>query len=225
MTWIERELKLAPEDERVLDALEALQRIGPFQVVRRHRVRQRNAYFDTSTEALRAARVAFRRRTEAGAPMATWTLKAEGKVTGRVVARPEIDVVLDADTPPMLALSALRETARGRGATALAEQVGDALAGSPPPQARPLLELDADRRLADLVAPGEGWQVELALDRVRLVGDESYLDLEIEAELKRGDERALEVAESAIAQVGPVRPSPGSKLSRALAHVARQPGG
>lgn len=223
MSWIERELKLRPADESLLDALESLGRLGPFAVVQRRAVRQRTAYLDTRTGALQTARIAFRRRVSDGAALATWTLKAEGLVSGSVASRPEIEVALDEDTPPPIALSVLEQAARSRGAADLAEQVHDALAGSPPPSRIPVVELDADRRLADLIAAEPGWQVELALDRVRIVGIPDYLDLEVEVELKSGDDATLEAAEAAIARIGPVTPSPSSKLSRALAYLgARQ---
>ena len=223
MTWVERELKLVPAEEGLLDELEAVDRLGPLLVVHRRRVRQRNAYFETPTGALGAARLAFRRRVDDGARLATWTLKGEGQVSGGVASRPEVEVVLDAETPPMLALSVLRETARGRGAAALAEQLADALVGSPPPLVTPMFELDADRRLADLEAPAFGWRLELALDRVRLVGFPAYLDLEIEVELNRGGDSALAAARAAIEDVGRVASSPGTKLSRALAYRRAQP--
>jgi inorganic triphosphatase YgiF len=60
--------------------------------------------------------------------------------------------------------------------------------------------------------------VELALDRVRLLGHK-YEEVEIEAELKRGDEQALEAVRTAIEALGAVSESNGSKLSRAMAHL------
>jgi inorganic triphosphatase YgiF len=62
--------------------------------------------------------------------------------------------------------------------------------------------------------------VELALDRVHLVGHD-YRELEIEAELKHGDLAALEAIRETIEGVGQVRESEGSKLSRGMAHLNR----
>ena len=101
----------------------------------------------------------------------------------------------------------------------MAEHVADALASGGLPLAQPILEMETDRVVVDLEAPERGWSVELALDRVRLVGH-AYDEVEIEAELKRGDEAALQAVLSAIAALGDVRPSEGSKLSRAMAHLA-----
>ena len=214
---LERELKRTPADPALLERLEALDQLGPFAVVARRREWQRNAFFDTPTRALRAARLAFRRRTLAGSRLAAWTLKGEGLTARGIAARPEVELRLDADTPPALVLAVLGRAARERKSVALAEQLADALAGSPPPLTEPYLELETDRRLLQLEAATEGWAAEMALDRVRMVGHQ-YAEAEIEVELRRGDDEALEAARTAIAALGAVQPATGSKLSRALAH-------
>jgi inorganic triphosphatase YgiF len=112
----------------------------------------------------------------------------------------------------------LRQAARDRGAAALADQVADGLADGLLPPKEPLLETETDRRIVDLTEPGTDAEVELALDRVQLVGHD-YREAEIEAELKRGDDAALDSARTAIEALGEVRESKGSKLSRALAHL------
>lgn len=216
----ERELKLVPVDEGLLDRLAAVDRLGEFEVRGRRYELQRNSFFDTASRALGRARIGFRRRTIAGAPLATWTLKADSQLVGGVTTRLEIELQLDADMPPALAVGVLRDAARSRGAAALAEAVTDALRSDGPPLARPFVEMETDRRIVDLEAPARGWKVELALDRMRLVGHD-YADIEIEAELKRGDLGALEAVRQAIASLGEVRPSEGSKLSRALRHLER----
>ena len=214
---IERELKLVARDERLLEQLAVIDRLGEFDVVGRHRELQRNSFFDTASRALAHARIGFRRRSIEGQPLAAWTLKADAQVAGGVTTRSEIELQLDPDLPPALAIGALRDAARSRGAAALAEGVADALTSGGLPLARPFLALRTDRRVVDLQASRA--LVELALDRVRLVGH-AYAELEIEAELKRGDEAALHTIARAIATLGDVRPSEGSKLSRAMAHVA-----
>jgi hypothetical protein len=135
-----------------------------------------------------------------------------------VTTRSEIELQLDPDMAPMLALGTLRQVAQQRGAPALAEEIGDALSGGGPPLANPFLELQTDRTILDLESKAHGWSVELALDRVQLRGHD-YAEVEIEAELKRGDEQALESVRQAIEALGPVRESDGSKLSRAMAHL------
>ena len=220
---LERELKLVPLDPALLDRLAAVERLGEFSVAGRRRELQRNSFFDSSSRALSEARLSFRRRTIEGQSLATWTLKAGSELSQirGVSTRTEIELQLDPDMPPVLAIDALRQAARQRGALALAEELGDALAVGGLPLATPFLETstETERTILDLEAAERGWRVELALDRVRLVGH-AYAELEIEAELKRGDEAALEAAREAIAALGPTRESEGSKLSRALAHVA-----
>ncbi len=213
---IERELKLVPEDPGLLDRLAAETQFGELAVAgRRHEV-QRNSFFDTAARSLGAKRVGFRRRTVAGQPMAVWSLKSDAKVLRGVTTRSEIELHLDADMAPMLALSTLRQVASQRGAVALAEQLGDALGSGGPPLAKPFLELETDRTILDLESRAN--KVELALDRVHLLGHKDA-EVEIEAELKRGDEAALDSVRSAIEAVGQVKESNGSKLSRAMAHL------
>jgi inorganic triphosphatase YgiF len=215
---VERELKLVPDDPGLLDRLSAQTEFGELVVAgRRHEV-QRNSFFDTPSKALSSARVGFRRRTVEGQPMAVWSLKSDARVLRGVTTRSEIEVQLAPDLAPMLALGTLRQVARQRGAAALAEEIGDALSGGGPPLAKPFLDSQTDRAILDLESRVHGWSVELALDRVHLLGHD-YAEVEIEAELKRGDEKALESVRGAIEALGPVRESDGSKLSRAMAHV------
>lgn len=217
---VERELKLEPENDSLLDQLADLDQLGPFLVTGRAEERQHNSFFDNRQRGFASARIGFRRRVIEGQPLATWTIKGDGLPgqSAGVAARPEIELQLDADMPPGLALGALRDTARQRGARALAEQVGDALAQGGLPLAQPVLETVTVRQIRDLEAPERGWRAEMALDRVQLVGHH-YAEREIEVELKHGDEAALDEARAAIAALGAVSESHGSKLSRALAHA------
>ncbi len=215
---LERELKLQPQDPGLLDRLAAVEYLGPFSVAGRRRELQRNTFFDSASRALTAARLGFRRRTIAGEPLATWTLKGNGHLLRGVSTRTEIEARLDLAASPVFAIEALRRAARERGAAALAEQLGEALSVGGFPLASPLLETETERTLLDLEAVEQGWCVELALDRVRLIGH-AYAELEIEVELKRGDEAALDAAREAIAALGPTHDSQTSKLSRALHHI------
>ncbi len=216
---LERELKLRPLDPGLLDRLAAVERLGPFNVAGRRREVQRNSFFDSASGALSKAKLGFRRRTIQGQSLATWTLKGDGNLAHGVSTRTEIELHLDPDMSPALAIDALRQAARQRGAEALAKEIADALAAGGLPLATPFLETETDRTILDLEATERGWSVELALDRVRLLGH-AYAEIEIEAELKQGDEAALEVVREAIAALGPTEGSHGSKLSRAMAHVA-----
>jgi inorganic triphosphatase YgiF len=215
---LERELKLRPLDPALLDRLAAIERLGPFSIADRRRELQRNSFFDSASRALGEAKLGFRRRTIQGQTLATWTLKGEGNLARGVSTRIEIELQLDPDMPPALAIEVLRQAARERGALELAEVVKGALTIGGPPLATPLLETETDRTILGLAAPQPGWSVELALDRVRLLGH-AYAELEIEAELKRGNEAALEAVRDAVAALGPTEESHGSKLSRALAHA------
>ena len=218
MSIEERELKLVPEHAEMLEELAQIERLGPFVAAGRRHELQHNSFFDSSAYGLERSRVAFRRRCVEGEPMATWTIKGDARHIGGVATRSEIELSLDADMAPAVALGALRDAARSRGAAALAAAVDDALS-SGPLVSTSFLETRTDRSIVDLEAQDYGWQVELALDRMDVVGHQ-YAEVEIEAELKRGDEAALDAAREAIAALGPVRESEGSKLSRAAAHVA-----
>src|SRR5579864_3874979 len=218
MDSVERELKLVPRDSALLDRLALVDRLGPFGVERRHHEIQHNSFFDTRDGALERERVGFRRRTVEGERLARWTIKGDAQHVGGVATRAEIELALDADMPPAMALSTLRSAAASRGASALAEAVGAALSAGGLPLAEPFVETQTDREILDLSARAGEWLVELALDHVTIVGH-AYAEEEIEAELKRGDEAALAAAREAIEALGSVRESEGSKLSRAVAHV------
>lgn len=218
MDNVERELKLVPASERLLDQLADVDRLGEFAARGKRHERQRNSFFDSASRGLAKAKVGFRRRVVDGQHMATWSIKGDAQQVGGVASRSEIELQLDPDMPPGMALSALRSAARSRGAAALAEAVDDALASGGLPLAKPFIETETDRRIVDLEAPEHDWQVELALDRMHVLGHD-YAEAEIEAELKKGDEAALEAIRQAIEGLGEVRPSEGSKLSRATAHV------
>jgi len=217
MDTVERELKLAPDSEALLDALAEVATLGPFQARGRRHELQYNSFFDSAAHGLELARVGFRRRSVAGQALATWSIKGDAEHVGGVASRSEIELQLDPDTPPALALETLRAAARSRGARSLAEDV-DAALRQGQPLSRPFLETETDRHIVDLEEPSRGWQVELALDRMRIIGHD-YAEIEIEAELKRGEEAALTAAREAIEGLGAVRESKGSKLSRAAAHL------
>src|SRR6516164_5347652 len=127
MDTLERELKLVPENEALLDELAQMERLGPFVARGRGRELQHNSFFDTANHALREARVGFRRRSIEGQKLAVWTIKGDARQIGAVASRSEIELQLDSDMAPALALSALHEAAASRGAGALAKAVADAL--------------------------------------------------------------------------------------------------
>jgi inorganic triphosphatase YgiF len=213
---IELELKLVPVDAALLDTLARVDRLGPFVAQGRRRELQRNSFFDSPSRGLGREHVGFRRRSVPGERFARWTIKGDAKNVGGLASRAEIELQLDPETPPAMALSTLRAAARSRGAVALAEAVDAAVNSGGLPLARPLLETETDRGIVDLITPDSA--IELALDHMRILGHQ-YEEFEIEAELKRGDERALAAVRAAIEAVGGVRDSRGTKLSRAIAHI------
>ncbi|HEY3061139.1 MAG TPA: CYTH domain-containing protein [Chloroflexota bacterium] len=221
MSTVERELKLTPVDPELLDRLGGLARLGPFSVTGRHRELQVNSFYDTKSSGLRRTRLGFRRRVIDRRPNAIWTVKAEGDVVRGISSRAEVEVQLSRLMAPALVIGVLRQAARERGAPALAEQISDALSDGLLPLPKPFLELETDRWVLALEVAERSWQSELALDRVGLVGHARYEDREIEVELKRGDEAALDAARAAIEALGEVRESHGSKLSRALDYIER----
>jgi inorganic triphosphatase YgiF len=210
----EIELKLTPLDPGLLERLAEQTRLGPFEVTNPRTEQQRNSFFDTRSAGLRRARIGFRRRTVSGQRLATWTLKADGELLHGVAVRAEVELHLDADMPPALALQALRQ----RADRAVAAELADALSDGLLPLAAPFLELETDRQLRDLISGAAN--AELALDRVRMP-EHAYAEEEIEVELKRGEEAALHEARAAIEALGTVRESAGSKLSRALDYIER----
>src|SRR5205823_1860371 len=185
---VERERKLVPVDEALLDRLAEVEALGPLRVVSRRVEQQRNAFFDNAARAFAAAHVGFRRRVVDGQAMATWTIKGESAVVRGVTSRSEIELQLAPDMPPAMAIGALRQAAQSRGAPALAEAVGEALRVGGLPLAMPYLETTTERRILDLERKDA--HVELALDRMAIVGH-AYVELEIEAELKKGSEAVL----------------------------------
>lgn len=215
---VERELKLVPVDAALLDRLADVERLGAFVAHGRRRELQHNSFFDSPSRGLGREHVGFRRRSVRGERLARWTIKGDAKQVGGVASRAEIELQLDPDMPPAMALSTLRAAARSRGALALAEAVDAAVDSGGLPLARPFLETETDRRVVDLTGDDDDAAIELALDHMRILGHQ-YAELEIEAELKRGDERALESVRAAIEALGDVHESQGSKLSRAVAHM------
>jgi inorganic triphosphatase YgiF len=216
METVERELKLVPSSADLLDVLAHVDRLGPFVAHDRRHELQRNSFFDNAALGLQQARVGFRRRVLSGERMATWSIKGDAQHVGGIATRSEIELRLDTDTPPAMALSTLRSAARTRGAAALADAVDDALSSGGLPLAQPYLETETDRRIVDLASPEA--EIELALDRMRLIGH-PYQEVEIEAELKRGPLSTLSAIREWIAALGEVSDSRGSKLSRAVAYL------
>jgi inorganic triphosphatase YgiF len=221
MSSMERELKLTPLDAALLERLANVTRLGPFEVAGRRREKQVNSFYDTRTDALRRARIGFRRRVIDRRPNATWTIKGPSTNARGIASRAEIELELSRLMAPALALEALRQAARERGATVLADQVDDALSDGSLPLPKAYLDMETDRWVLELADAAAGARAELALDTVSIIGAPHYEDIEIEVELFLGEESALDEARAAIEALGAVRESDGSKLSRALDYIER----
>ena len=215
MDTLERELKLVPDSPELLDTLAAVERLGPFEARGRRTELQRNSFFDSASGSLAAARVGFRGRSIAGQPLATWSIKGAASHVSGVASRRKSSCNFRRDGS-VLALERLVDAARSRGARCW-----------PGPwklgwRRVPCAALPRDgngpthRRPGGAVARLGGGA---ALDRMRSSGHD-YAEIEIEAELKRGDEAALDAVRAAIEALGLVHESLGSKLSPATAHVA-----
>ena len=87
MDVMERELKLRPANDDLLDRLEQTDQLGPLRVRRRWRESQRNAYFDTPDGALARAHVSLRRREVQGQQQAIWTSKGPSTASRGVTSR------------------------------------------------------------------------------------------------------------------------------------------
>src|SRR5262249_54220297 len=131
MSTEERELKLVPEHAEMLDELAQVERLGPFVARGRRRELQRNSFYDSAAHGLEQVHVGFRRRRVEGQPRATWTIKGDSSHIGGVATRSEIELSLDADLAPGLALTALRDEARTHGAATLASAVDNAMSHGP----------------------------------------------------------------------------------------------
>src|SRR4051812_31284169 len=96
----ERELKLVPGSEALLDVLADIDRLGSLTAHGRHRELQRNSFFDSPSGSLRKARVGFRRRGIEGQTLATWSIKGGSENVRGVSSRDEIEARLDPDMAP-----------------------------------------------------------------------------------------------------------------------------
>lgn len=200
----EVELKLQTDDEALLDRLWALEHLGTFDVVGRHRQRHHNVYFDSPDHALDRARGNLRWRTVAGSGQAELTYKGPAEVHNGVFRRQEVTVVLPSAVDP--------------------------LAITPPPQPLAIalaitanlapteLILETDRRGLQLVSAHA--RVELDID-ITTMPTTAYRDLEIEAELAEGDPDVLTELEAVIGQLGPVRRAQKGKRARGWAYLKR----
>ena len=212
----ERELKLVPERPALLDRLAAVDAAGRF--------RGQPAARAAAQQLLRLG-VAARSRRRSRLPAAHGRGPAAGQrgrsrpTASRCAAWPrraEIELQLDADTPPALALGALREAARKRGARRAGRGGGDALAAGGPPLAKPFLETETDRRIVDLAkrssAAGRSSWRSTACSSSATPTRRSRSKPSSSAATKQRWTRSRRRSRA----LGEVRESDGTKLSRAL---------
>ena len=203
---IEVELKYRVRDQEAAARLGALRTLGSLRVAGRPRqVQIEDRYLDTADAAL--ARAGYAARLRRGPRMTILSVKASSEAASALHRREELegpaDLSLDPHAWPSSAARSL-----------VLEHAGDA----------PLLETITIRQLRHArTFAGDALEVELSVDDVEVVAGGRMIDrfLELEVELKSGDERGLVGIASVLGADDALEPVTTSKLERALAALAR----
>ncbi len=203
---IEVELKYRVLDAESAARLGALRTLGTLRVAGRPRqVQVEDRYIDTADGAL--ARAGYAVRLRRGPSMTILSVKASNPTTSALHRREELegpaDLSLDPHAWPASAARAL-----------VLEQAGDS----------PLMEIVTIRQLRHArTFAGESLEVELSVDDVEIVARGRMIErfLELEVELKTGDEAGLGEVAAILAADPTLEPVTTSKLERALAALAR----
>ena len=203
---IEVELKYRVLDAESAARLGALRTLGTLRVAGRPRqVQVEDRYIDTADGAL--ARAGYAVRLRRGPRMTILSVKASNPTTSALHRREELegpaDLSLDPHAWPASAARAL-----------VLEQAGDS----------PLMEIVTIRQLRHArTFAGESLEVELSVDDVEIVARGRMIErfLELEVELKTGDEAGLGEVAAILAADPTLEPVTTSKLERALAALAR----
>jgi CHAD domain-containing protein/adenylate cyclase class IV len=203
---IEVELKYRVRDQEAAARLGALRTLGSLRVAGRPRqVQIEDRYLDTADGAL--ARAGYAARLRRGPRMTILSVKASSEAASALHRREELegpaDLSLDPHAWPSSAARSL-----------VLEHAGDA----------PLLETITIRQLRHArTFAGDALEVELSVDDVEVVAGGRMIDrfLELEVELKSGDERGLAGIAAVLAADDALEPVTTSKLERALAALAR----
>lgn len=203
---IEVELKYRVRDPEAAARLGALRTLGSLRVVGRPRqVQVEDRYLDTADGAL--ARAGYAVRLRRGPRMTILSVKASNEAASALHRREELegpaDLSLDPHAWPSSAARSL-----------VLEHAGDV----------PLIETVTIRQLRRArTFAGDALEVELSVDDVEIVAGGRMIDrfLELEVELKSGDERGLAEIAALLGADDALEPVTTSKLDRALAALAR----
>jgi len=203
---IEVELKYRVRDAEAAARLGALRTLGGLRVAGRPRqVQVEDRYLDTADRALERAGYAVRLRR--GPRMTILSVKASNEAASALHRREELegpaDLSLDPHAWPSSAARSL-----------VLEHAGDS----------PLIEMITIRQLRRArVFSGDALEVELSVDDVEVVAGGQVIArfLELEVELKAGDEAGLEDLAVILGADAALEPVTTSKLERARAALAR----
>jgi triphosphatase len=198
----ETELKLCCTNETVWEKIMAAEALVTVAVPGSEITQQLEArYFDTPSQALQKAKLAYRVRREGDNWVAT--VKDSGSSKGGLHARQEWNQVVSHNEPDVQVFSAMEI-----GAT-LQAVVGDE-------NLQPILVTSFERHKVDVVMP-DGSTIEVAADKgVIIAGEKTAPILELELELKTGQAGALFMLGAALAREFPLLPEPKSKFYRGL---------
>jgi CHAD domain-containing protein len=203
---IEVELKYRVRDADAAARLGALRTLGGLRVAGRPRqIQVEDRYLDTADGALSRAGYAVRLRR--GPRMTILSVKASNEAASALHRREELEGPADLSLDPHAwAPSAARSL--------VLEHAGDS----------PLIEIVTIRQLRRARAfTGDALEVELSVDDVEVVAGGRMIDrfLELEVELKAGDEAGLVDLAVILGADAALEPVTTSKLERALAALAR----
>ena len=203
---IEVELKYRVRDAEAAARLGALRTLGSLRVAGRPRqVQVEDRYLDTADGALSHAGYAARLRR--GPRMTILSVKASNEAGSALHRREELEGPADLSLDP-------RAWPSSAARSLVLEHAGDS----------PLIEIVTIRQLRRARSfAGEAIEVELSVDDVEIVAAGRMIDrfLELEVELKAGDEAGLVEVAGILGADAALEPVTTSKLERALAAVAR----
>jgi CHAD domain-containing protein len=203
---IEVELKYRVLDAESAARLGALRTLGTLRVAGRPRqVQVEDRYIDTADGALAHAGYAVRLRR--GPRMTILSVKASTPTASALHRREELEGPADLSLDPLAWPSSAARAL-------VLEHTGDS----------PLMEIVTIRQLRRArTFAGESLEVELSVDDVEIVARGRVIErfLELEVELKAGDETGLGDVAAILATDPALEPITTSKLERALAALAR----
>ncbi len=203
---IELELKYRVLDAASAARLGALRTLGALRVAGRPRqVQVEDRYIDTADGAL--ARAGYAARLRRGPRLTILSVKATNSTASALHRREELEGPADRSLDP-------RAWPSSPARALVVEHAGDS----------PLVEIVTIRQLRHArTLASETLEVELSVDEVEVVAGGRVIErfLELEVELKAGDEAGLGEVAAILAADPALEPVTTSKLERALAALAR----